>query len=68
MNLVADAMNLAGCAIGGGDSDVFSRALGADYHFTTSVGEFALGSRPETIPLPEEDPHGSVTVVWVENQ
>jgi oxazoline/thiazoline dehydrogenase len=45
MYLVATAMNLAPCAIGGGDSDLFTQAVGGNYYAQTSVGEFALGSR-----------------------
>ena len=44
MYLVATAMNLASCAIGGGNSDLFVKAVGCDYSAETSVGEFALGS------------------------
>ena len=47
MYLVATAMGLAPCAIGSGNSDVFARALGADYCEESSVGEFLLGSRPQ---------------------
>jgi oxazoline/thiazoline dehydrogenase len=45
MYLVATAMDLAPCAIGGGDSDLFARAAGLDYFAETSVGEFLLGSK-----------------------
>jgi SagB-type dehydrogenase family enzyme len=45
MYLVATAMGLAPCAIGGGDADLFARAAGTDYYTETSVGEFLLGSR-----------------------
>lgn len=45
MYLAATAMNLAPCALGAGDSDLFSRAIGSDYYSETSVGEFLLGSR-----------------------
>jgi SagB-type dehydrogenase family enzyme len=45
MYLVATAMHLAPCALGGGDSDLFARATGLDYYAETSVGEFLLGSR-----------------------
>jgi SagB-type dehydrogenase family enzyme len=45
MYLAATAMGLAPCALGGGDSDLFARAAGTDYHAETSVGEFLLGSR-----------------------
>jgi len=45
MYLVATAMNLAPCALGAGDSDLFVEAAGTDYYVETSVGEFILGSR-----------------------
>jgi SagB-type dehydrogenase family enzyme len=45
MYLVATAMGLAPCAVGGGDADLFARAAGTDYCAETSVGEFLLGSR-----------------------
>jgi SagB-type dehydrogenase family enzyme len=45
MYLAATAMGLAPCAIGGGDSDVFTRAAGTDYYTESSVGEFLIGSR-----------------------
>jgi oxazoline/thiazoline dehydrogenase len=47
MCLTATAMGLAGCPLGGGDSDAFARASGRDYYRETSVGEFILGSLPE---------------------
>jgi SagB-type dehydrogenase family enzyme len=47
MYLVATAMGLAPCGVGGGDSDCFARAAGTDYYAETSVGEFLLGSKPE---------------------
>lgn len=46
MYLVATAMNLAPCALGAGDSDLFTQLCGAEYLAETSVGEFMLGSRP----------------------
>jgi SagB-type dehydrogenase family enzyme len=46
MYLVATAMNLAPCGIGGGNSDLFAKAAGCNYYAEISVGEFALGSRP----------------------
>jgi oxazoline/thiazoline dehydrogenase len=50
MYLAATAMGLGPCALGGGDSDLFARATGADYCSETSVGEFLLGSqRPGAI-------------------
>jgi oxazoline/thiazoline dehydrogenase len=45
MYLVATAMDLAPCALGGGDSDLFAKAAGLDYYTETSVGEFLLGSK-----------------------
>jgi SagB-type dehydrogenase family enzyme len=45
MYLVATAMELAPCGIGGGDSDLFAQIAGTDYYAETSVGEFILGSR-----------------------
>jgi len=46
MYLAATAMDLAPCAIGLGDSDLFAQAAGVDYYAETSVGEFLLGSAP----------------------
>jgi SagB-type dehydrogenase family enzyme len=45
MYLVATAMGLAPCALGGGNSDIFAVAACTDYNAETSVGEFLLGSR-----------------------
>jgi len=45
--LVAEAMGLGSCAIGGGDSDLFAAAARLDYYAETSVGEFIVGSRAE---------------------
>lgn len=45
MYLVATAMDLAPCALGGGDSDRFTKLSGTDYLQETSVGEFMLGSK-----------------------
>lgn len=47
MYLVATAMGLAPCALGGGHSDLFAAAAGLDYLAETSIGEFLLGSRGE---------------------
>lgn len=44
MYLVATAMKLGPCAIGGGNSDLFARISGNDYYTETSVGEFLLGT------------------------
>ena len=49
MYLVATAMNLAPCAIGGGNSDRFAEIVGTDYYTETSVGEFILGSKLPTL-------------------
>ena len=43
--LTATAMNLAPCAIGCGDSDLFSEATGISYFQETTVGEFMLGTK-----------------------
>ena len=41
--LTATAMGLAPCALGGGNSDAFCAAAGADYYEETTVGEFIVG-------------------------
>ena len=43
MYLVATAMNLAPCALGTGNPDLFAAATGIDYYAESSVGEFILG-------------------------
>ncbi|HEV7489149.1 MAG TPA: SagB family peptide dehydrogenase [Thermoanaerobaculia bacterium] len=48
MYLVAQAMGLGACAIGGGDSDLFAAAAGLDYYAETSVGEIVIGSTTES--------------------
>jgi SagB-type dehydrogenase family enzyme len=45
MYLVATAMELSPCALGGGDSDLFAKTAGLIYYEETSVGEFLLGSK-----------------------
>jgi SagB-type dehydrogenase family enzyme len=45
LHLVAEAMGLAACALGGGNADLFARASGIDYYEEPSVGEFTLGRR-----------------------
>jgi hypothetical protein len=45
MYLVATAMGLAPCALGGGDSDLFAAVARTNYYAETSVGEFILGSK-----------------------
>jgi SagB-type dehydrogenase family enzyme len=47
MYLVATAMNLAPCALGGGDSDLFAAVAGLDPYEEPAVGEFLLGSAPK---------------------
>lgn len=42
--LVATAMGLAPCGLGGGDSELFSRSAGLEYEAETSVGEFIVGT------------------------
>ncbi len=42
--LVATAMNLAPCALGTGNSDLFAKISRLDYYEESSVGEFLLGS------------------------
>ena len=46
MYLVATAMGLAPCGLGGGDITTFAAATGMDPLIEGSVGEFLLGSRP----------------------
>ncbi len=45
MYLVSTAMNLAPCAIGGGNACLFAEMIGASYLEESSIGEFMLGSR-----------------------
>lgn len=47
MYLVATAMGLAPCALGGGDSELFSQIAGLDPYDEPAVGEFLLGPRAE---------------------
>ncbi|MEM7404031.1 MAG: SagB family peptide dehydrogenase [Pseudomonadota bacterium] len=44
--LVATAMNLSPCALGGGHADLFNQITGLNYYEETTVGEFILTSRP----------------------
>jgi hypothetical protein len=44
MYLVATAMGLAPCGLGGGHSDLFAQVAGLDYFAETSVGDFVLGT------------------------
>ena len=48
LHLVAEAMGLAACALGGGNADLFASASGIDYYEEPSVGEFTLGRRVGT--------------------
>jgi len=45
MYLVAEAMGLSACALGGGNADLFAAAADVDYYEESSVGELILGSR-----------------------
>jgi oxazoline/thiazoline dehydrogenase len=45
MYLVATAMGLAPCAVGGGNADGFASVIGADPLEEASVGAFVIGSR-----------------------
>lgn len=47
MYLVATAMNLAPCALGTGNSELFAIAAGVNSYVESSVGEFILGNNPE---------------------
>jgi len=47
MYLVASAMDLAPCALGGGDSELFASAAGLDPCEEPAVGEFVLGTQQE---------------------
>jgi SagB-type dehydrogenase family enzyme len=47
MYLTATDLQLAPCAVGIGNADLFSRALKSDYYAETSVGEFLIGSLPD---------------------
>ncbi|MDW6058515.1 nitroreductase family protein [Streptomyces sp. FXJ1.4098] len=44
LSLVATAMGLSGCAVGGGDSETPVRAFGLAAHTEIPVGAFLLGS------------------------
>jgi SagB-type dehydrogenase family enzyme len=46
MYLVATAINLAPCGLGGGNSELFARATGEPFVEETSIGEFMLGTKP----------------------
>ncbi len=48
--LNATAMNIAGCGLGSGNSDLFCRATGNEPHIECNIGEFMLGSMPKGMP------------------
>jgi oxazoline/thiazoline dehydrogenase len=50
MYLVATAMGLAPCALGGGNSDVFCRVAGTEFWRESTVGEFLLGEGAAACP------------------
>jgi SagB-type dehydrogenase family enzyme len=47
--LVATAMGLAVCGLGGGNAATFAVASGLDFHSEGSVGELVIGSRPAVV-------------------
>ncbi|WP_432145961.1 SagB/ThcOx family dehydrogenase [Streptomyces sp. bgisy084] len=49
MYLVATAMGLAPCAIGGGNSELFARVIGSSPLAESSVGEFSLGASARSV-------------------
>lgn len=51
--LTATAMGLACCALGGGNSQAFAAASGLALHLEGSVGEFVVGSRPDSAVVAE---------------
>jgi hypothetical protein len=59
MYLVATAMGLAPCGLGGGDSDLFAQAAGTNYFAESSVGEVLLGTvgRPASSSGSTVEPH-----------
>jgi SagB-type dehydrogenase family enzyme len=59
MYLAATAMGLAPCALGGGNSAVFSMATGLNPFTESSVGEFMLGTRPDRAPTGPQPDEGS---------
>lgn len=54
MYLVAEAMNLSGVALGGGDADLFAAATQLEYFAEGSVGAFMLGSRKPDMSKTDE--------------
>jgi SagB-type dehydrogenase family enzyme len=47
--LVATAMGLAVCGLGGGNAATFAAASRLDFHSEGSVGELVIGSRPAVV-------------------
>ena len=56
MYLVATAMGLCACAVGGGDSDLFAKAAGAGYYDEGTVGELLLGACLDDPPTCSRNP------------
>ncbi len=50
LHLVATAMGLSGCAVGGGDGEHPARVLGLAPDTEIPVGAFLLGSAPDAPP------------------
>jgi SagB-type dehydrogenase family enzyme len=63
MYLVATAMGLAPCAVGGGDAERFAAATGVDPLVESSVGEFLLGS---AAPHLNSDAAPGMSPPWLE--
>jgi SagB-type dehydrogenase family enzyme len=59
MYLVATAMDLAPCALGGGSAADFELATGTDPLAESSVGEFVLGSKPPADQLTRATKYGN---------
>jgi SagB-type dehydrogenase family enzyme len=59
MYLVATAMGLGPCALGGGNSVLFSAATGNPYWQESSVGEFLLGRPAEGVALTDQSPENT---------
>ncbi|MES4903583.1 MULTISPECIES: nitroreductase family protein [unclassified Streptomyces] len=59
LSLVATAMGLSGCALGGGDSGTPARAFGLAAHTEIPVGAFLLGSAPADGPGHAPPPAGA---------
>ncbi|MBT2405455.1 MULTISPECIES: SagB family peptide dehydrogenase [unclassified Streptomyces] len=57
--LVATAMGLAACGLGSGNSELAERAFGLDPLKESAIGEFLLGSAPQTRPLEESARHAA---------